>query len=156
MTPTIGSKAEGFKLYDSDKKERNLSEFLERGKKTILAFYPGAFTGVCDKEMCTFRDISPDLQKMNANIVGISVDSPFANKAFAERYGLKFPLLSDFKRDVVSEYGLVWKDLGGVKGYDVSNRAIFVLDDGGRVVYSWVAPNPGVLPDFEEIKKNLV
>ncbi len=151
----MGSKAEAFILYDADKKERSLSEFLVRGRRTILAFYPGAFTGVCTQELCTFRDMFPDLQKLNANLVGISVDAPFAQKAFAEKYSLNFPLLCDFKREVVAKYGLVWKDLSGVMGYDTSNRAILVLDDGAKIVYSWVAPSPGVLPDFEEIKKNL-
>ena len=151
----VGMKAEEFTLYDADKKERKLSEFLTKGKRTILAFYPGAFTGVCDKEMCTFRDMFSDLQKLNANLVGISVDAPWAQKAFAEKYGLKFPLLCDFNLEVIQKFGVMWKGLGGVNGYESSNRAIFVLDDGGKVLYSWAAPNPGVLPDFEEIKKNL-
>jgi peroxiredoxin len=153
--PKVGTTAEGFTLYDADKKERKLSEFLTKGKRTILAFYPGAFTGVCTQEMCTFRDMFSDLEKMNANLVGISVDAPFAQKAFAEKYALNFPLLCDFKREVVQKYDVVWKSLGGVNGYDTSNRAVFILDDGGRVLYSWMAPNPGVLPNFEEIKTNL-
>ena len=153
--PQVGSAAPGFTLYDADKKERNLSEFLSKGKRTILAFYPGAFTGTCTQEMCTFRDMFSDLEKMNSQLVGISVDAPFAQKAFAEKYNLNFPLLCDFKREVVQKYGVMWNSLGGVNGYDTSNRAIFILDDGGKVVYSWTAPNPGVLPDFEAIKKNL-
>jgi glutaredoxin-dependent peroxiredoxin len=153
--PQVGATAEGFTLYDADKNERKLSEFLVKGKRTILAFYPGAFTGGCTKEMCTFRDMFSDLEKMNANLIGISVDAPFAQKAFAEEHGLNFPLLCDFKRDVIQKYDVVWKNLGGVNGYDTSNRAIFILDDGGKVLYSWAAPNPGVQPNFEEIKKNL-
>ncbi len=142
-------------MYDSDKKERSLSEFLTKGKRTILAFYPGAFTGVCDTEMCTFRDMFSDLQKLNGSVVGVSVDPPFVTKEFAQKYGLKFPLLSDFDRKVTEQFGLVWKNLGGVNGYNVANRAIFVLDDTGKVLYTWTAPSPGVLPDFNEIKKNL-
>jgi glutaredoxin-dependent peroxiredoxin len=152
---SAGAIVQDFSLYDADKKERRFSEFLSKGKRTILAFYPGAFTGVCDKEMCAFRDMFQELQTMNANLVGVSVDAPFAQKEFAVKYGLNFPLLCDYKREVINRYGLLWKDLGGVKGYDVSNRAVFVLDDTGRVLYSWVAPSPGVLPDFEEIKKHL-
>jgi peroxiredoxin len=151
-----GAIAEEFSLYDAYRKERSLSEFLIKGKRTILAFYPGAFTGVCDQEMCTFRDMFSDLEKLNANLVAVSVDAPFAQKAFAEKYGLNFPLLCDFKREVVQKYGVLWKGLGGVNGYETSNRAILVLDDGGRVLYSWLAPNPGVLPNYEEIKKHLV
>jgi len=151
----IGDKAPDFALYDYDKKVRNLSEFLMKGKKTILAFFPGAFTGVCTQEFCTFRDMYGELEKLNGSLVGVSVDAPFAQKAFAEKYSLKFPLLCDFKREVIRKYGVVWEDLGGVEGYDTANRAIFVLDDSGKVQFKWVAENPGVLPDFEAIKKAL-
>jgi glutaredoxin-dependent peroxiredoxin len=151
----VGSTAPGFTLYDANKKERNLSEFLSKGKKTILAFYPGAFTSVCTQEMCTFRDMFSDLQKMNGNLVGISVAAPFAQKEFAEKYSLNFPLLCDFTRKVTQQYGLIWPNLSGVSGYDVANRAILILDEEGKIRYSWTAPNPGVLPDFNEIKKNL-
>lgn len=95
-------------MYDADKKERKLSEFLAAGKKTILAFYPGAFTGTCTEELCTFRDMFADLQAMNAQLVAISVDGPFAQKAFAEKY--------DFKRKAIRDYDVVWEDLSGVKG----------------------------------------
>ena len=101
--PQVGGAAPGFTLYDADKKERNLSEFLNKGKRTILAFYPGAFTGTCTQELCTFRDMFPDLAKMNGQLVGISVDAPFAQKAFAEKNSLNFPLLCDFKREVVQK-----------------------------------------------------
>jgi len=151
----VGDKALDFALYDYDKKVRKLSEFLTKGNKAILAFFPGAFTGVCTQEMCTFRDIYSDLEKLNGIVVGVSVDAPFAQKAFAEKYNLKFPLLCDFKREVISRYGVVWKNLGGVEGYDSANRAIFILDDGGKVLFRWVADNPGQLPDFDAIKKAL-
>lgn len=151
----VGQKAPDFVLYDADRKERRLSDFLVQGHKTILAFYPGAFTSVCTTELCTFRDMFDELKKMNGILVAISVNDPFANKAFAEKYGLTFPLLSDFNREVVTKYGVVWKDLAGVKGYNTANRAIFVLDDKGIIRYKWVAPNPGNLPNFEEVKKAL-
>jgi len=153
--PEVGSKAPDFALYDYDKKVRNLSEFLVKGRRTILAFFPGAFTGTCTKEMCTFRDMYTELEKLNGMVVGVSVDAPFAQKAFAEKYNLTFPLLCDFKREVIKRYGVVWNNLGGVEGYDTANRAIFVLDDSGKVLYKWVAKEPGVLPDFEAIKKAL-
>ena len=150
-----GDVAPDFTLYDTDKKERTLSEFLVKGKKTILAFFPGAFTSVCTQEFCAFRDMFTDLEKMNAQLVAISVDPPFAQKAFAEKYGFKFPLLCDFKREVTKKYGVLWDDLGGVKGYQVSNRAIFILDSNGKIGYRWVAPNTGVNVDFDAIKRNL-
>jgi glutaredoxin-dependent peroxiredoxin len=150
-----GNIAPDFTLYDADRKERKLSEFLAEGHRTILAFFPGAFTSVCTQELCAFRDMFPDLEKMDGKLVAISVDSPFSQKAFAEKYGLNFPMLCDFKRAVIGEYGVVWNNLGGVNGYDAANRAIFILDEKGKILYSWSAPNPGVMPDFEEIKKNL-
>ena len=148
--------APDFSLYDSERKVRHLSEFLMKGNKTILAFFPGAFTGVCTKEMCTFRDMYGELEDLKGNLVGISVDSPFAQKAFIEKHSLTFPLLCDFKREVVTKYGVTWKNLGGVEGYDSANRAIFVLDDLGRVQFKWVAKEPGQLPDFEAVKKALL
>lgn len=151
----VGEKAPEFTLYDFDKNERKLSEFLGKGKKTVLAFYPGAFTSVCTKELCTFRDSLSELDTLDAQIIGISVDSPFANKAFAEANALSFPLLSDFRREVVQRYGVVWKSLGNVNGYDTANRAIFILDENGVITYKWVALNPGVEPNYEEIKAQL-
>ena len=153
--PGVGDRAPDFALYDADRKLRKLSEFLTKGRRTILAFFPGAFTGVCTKEMCTFRDMYGELENLDGMVVGISVDAPFAQKAFAEKYNLPFPLLCDFKREVIGKYGVVWKSLGDVQGYDTANRAIFVVDDSGKVVFEWVADNPGMLPDFEAVKKAL-
>ncbi|MDG6980939.1 MAG: redoxin domain-containing protein [Nitrososphaerota archaeon] len=151
----IGSRVPNFALYDTNLELKKTKDFLSKGKKTIFAFYPGAFTGVCTKEMCAFRDMHDELQRLDAIVVGISVDPPFANKAFAEKHELTFSLLSDFKREVIKKYGVVWKDLGGMKGYDGANRAIFVADGSGKLVYKWVGENPGKYPDFEAIKKAL-
>lgn len=153
--PEIGERAPDFALYDTERKVRNLSEFLSKGKKTVLAFFPGAFTGPCTKEMCTFRDMHGELEDLSGEVVGISVDAPFAQKAFAEKNELKFPLLCDFERGVISKYGVVWKGLGGVEGYVSSNRAVFVLDEEGKVLFKWVADDPGKLPDFDAIRKAL-
>ena len=154
--PEVGDKAPDFVLYDQDKKLRQSSEFLAKGHKTIFAFFPGAFTGVCTKEMCTFRDMYGELEKMNGTMVGISVDAPWAQKAFAEKNDLTFTLLCDFQREVVRKYRVVWNKLGGVEGYISANRAIFVVDGQGRVTFKWVAPEPGTLPDFEAVKKALL
>jgi glutaredoxin-dependent peroxiredoxin len=153
--PNVGEVAPEFILYDYDKKLRKLSEFLVKGKKTILAFFPGAFTGTCTKEMCAFRDMYGELEHMNGQVIGVSVDAPFAQKAFAEKNSLTFPLLCDFKREVVNRYGVLWKNLSGVEGYDTANRAIFLLDDTGTIQFKWVAAEPGQLPDFDEIRKAL-
>ena len=153
--PEVGDKAPDFALYDQNRKIRLMSEFVTKGHRTILAFFPGAFTGVCTQEMCAFRDMYAELERMNGGVVGISVDASFAQKAFAEKNGITFPLLCDFKREVVQSYGVVWNKLGGLEGYVSANRAIFVVDEDGKILFKWVAPEPGTLPDFEAVKKAL-
>ena len=148
-----GQKAPDFRLPDSELRMKSLSDFL--GKKTVLAFYPGAFTSVCTKELCTFHDILARLESLDAQVVGISVDSPFANKAFAEANRLSFPLLSDYTREVSRAYGGVHEDFLGLPGYTVSKRAVFVLDPQGVVRYAWVSDDPGVEPPYGEIEQAL-
>ncbi len=153
MAIKVGEKAPAFTLVDTEKKPRSLNEFI--GKKTVLAFFPGAFTGVCTKEMCTLRDSMSNFNTMNAQVVGISVDSPFANKAFATQNNLQFPLLSDFGRDTVKLYGIELNNFAGLQGYVAAKRSIFVLDNAGTVRYTWVSDNPGVEPIYDEIAKAL-
>jgi peroxiredoxin len=150
MSLKIGDKAPEFSLYDADRKLRSLSEFL--GKKTVLAFYPGAFTGVCAKEMCSFRDSLAALNTMNAQVIGISIDSPFANKAFADQNKLGFPLLSDLHREVSNRYAGTYAAFAGVPGYNASVRSVFVLDAAGTVRFLWATENPGTEPDYEAVR----
>ena len=119
----------------------------------MLAFFPGAFTGVCTKEMCTLRDSLASFSKLGAQVVGISVDAPAANKGFAEVNKLGFPLLSDYRRDVSPQYCGLNQDFGGLKGLTVSKRSVFVLDAQGVVRYAWISENPGVEPDYAEVNK---
>ncbi len=151
MAVKVGDKAPEFTLADFDKKPRSLSEFL--GKKTVLAFFPGAFTGVCTKEMCALRDSMSKFNSMDAHVVGISVDSPFANKAFATQNNLQFPVLSDVNREAVKRYGIPLDNFGGLQGYTVAKRSVFVLDKKGTVQYAWISDNPGVEPNYEEVSK---
>ncbi len=153
MPVNVGQKAPEFKLIDTERKERSLSEF--HGKKTVLVFYPGAFTGVCTKEMCALRDSMYRFNELHANVVGISVDSPFANKGFAAQNNLQFPLLSDHTRDVSKQYAGLYTDFAGVKGYTAAKRSVFVLDESGVVRYVWITENPGVEPNYDEIAKAL-
>ena len=140
-------------LPDTDRKSRKLSEF--RGKKLVLAFFPGAFTSVCTKEMCTFRDSITRLNELKAQVVGISVNDPFSNKGFSEKNLLTFPLLSDYNREVIRLYGIELKDFAGLKGYSVAKRSVFILDKNGVVRYRWVSEDPGIEPNYEEVKKVL-
>jgi len=149
----VGEKAPDFTLPDTEKKSRTLSEFS--GKNLVLAFYPGAFTGVCTKEMCTLRDSLSNFESMNAQVVGISVDAPSANKGFATQNDLAFPLLSDYTRAVSNQYCGVYNDFGGLTGYTAAKRSVFVLDKTGTVRYAWISENPGAEPDYEDVRKAL-
>jgi peroxiredoxin len=136
-------------LVNTDLKATSLSDFA--GKNVVLAFYPAAFTGVCQKELCTFRDALNDFASAKTAVVGVSVDSPFANKEFAAKNGLSFPLLSDITRDVIKQYDVVFNDLAGVKGFTVAKRSVFVIDRQGTIRYKWVAPEPKVEPNYAEV-----
>lgn len=149
----VGDKAPDFTLPDIDMKLRSLKEFL--GQKVVLAFFPGAFTSTCTKEMCSFRDSMARLIDLHAQVVGISVNDPFSNKGFTEKNMLPFPILSDFKREVIKQWGLELADFAGLKGYTVAKRSIFLLDEKGIVRYVWVSDNPAVEPNYEEIQKAL-
>lgn len=151
--PNIGDKAPDFELPDPDMKPRKLSDL--RGKKTILAFFPAAESPVCTAEMCALRDSLDQLRDLGANVVGISVDGPFANKFFTQNRHLNFPVLSDYKRDVIKKYGIVMKDLAALKDYNAAKRSVFVLDENGKVIYRWVSDNPLVEPNYNEIKDAL-
>jgi len=149
----VGNKATDFTLPDTNLKQRSLKEFL--GQKIVLAFFVGAFTVTCTKEMCEFRDSMARLTDLKAQVIGISVNDPFSNKAFSEKNRLPFPVLSDYNRDVVKAYGLELLDFSGLKGYTVAKRSIFILDMNGIVRYVWVSDNPAVEPNYMEIQKAL-
>ena len=145
----IGESAPNFTLKNASKEDVSLSDYA--GKRVILAFYPGAFTGVCDAEMCSFQDNLSKLNESNSTVVGISVDSPWANAEFASKHNLKFELLSDSNREVVDAYDAKFVGLGGLEGYESANRVVIVIDEKGIIRYRWVAENPGVEPNYEEI-----
>ncbi len=149
----VGEKAPDFTLPDVDMKPRSLHEFL--GKKIVLAFFVGAFTSTCTKEVCTFRDSMSRLVDLNAQVVGIGVTDPFSNKAFSEKNRLPFPVLSDYNRGVIKQWGLELFDFAGLKGYTVAKRSIFILDQTGVVRYVWISEDPTVEPNYQEIQKAL-
>lgn len=149
----VGERAPEIALPDTERKIVRLSDL--RGKKVVLAFYPGAFTKVCEKELCAFRDSLAKLEALQAQVIGISVDSPFANGAFAAVNRLPFPLLSDYTREASRRYGGVHEDFLGLTGYSVSKRAVFVVDKDGIVRYAWVSENPGLEPPYAEIEAAL-
>ncbi len=151
--PNVGDTAPDFELPDPDMKPVKLSDF--RGKKAVLAFFPAAESPVCTAEMCALRDSLDQLRDLGANVIGISVDGPFANKFFVQNRHLNFPVLSDYKRDVIRKYGIVMNNLGSLKDYDAAKRSVFILDENGRIIYRWVSDSPLVEPNYDEIKDNL-
>jgi len=148
-----GDKAIDFELVNTELKRVKLSDYS--GKNVVLVFYPGAFTSVCEKELCTFRDSLSKFNRFNAVVLGISVDSPFANRAFAEKNHITFDLLSDFGGKVASQYGGVHENFLGIPGYTAAKRAVFIVDSSGTIVYSWVSDDPGKEPVYEEIEMEL-
>jgi glutaredoxin-dependent peroxiredoxin len=152
-TVQVGNKAPDFTLPDTDLKPRSLKEFL--GNKTVLAFFVGAFTSVCTKEMCAFRDSMARLIDLKAQIVGIAVTDPFSNKAFAEKNRLTFPILSDYKLESIKTYGIELPNFAGLKDYTTAKRAIFILDKAGIVHYVWITDTPAVKPNYSEIEEFL-
>ena len=149
----VNDAAPEFTLKNTNKEDVSLSDYND--KTVVLAFYPGAYTGVCDTEMCTLQDNLNSFNDLNATVIGISVDSPWANGAFSKQYNLDFELLSDIDRKVIKEYDVLFTGLGGIEGYTSANRAVFIVKDG-MIKYNWEAePNPGVEPDYDEIKRAL-
>ncbi|MDC0253147.1 redoxin domain-containing protein [Chloroflexi bacterium] len=140
-------------LLDLDRNPKNLKSY--EGKKTIIAFFPGAFTGGCTEELCSFQSDLDSFNDLGVQIVGISVDSPFALTGWAQANNISFDLLSDYKRECIKLFDVEFHGLAGMEGYVSSNRAVFIADSSGEITYKWIAENPGVLPDFDEIKKNL-
>lgn len=152
-TLKVGNKAPNFTLSDTDLKPVSLEDFV--GKKVVLAFFISAFTSTCTKEMCAFRDSMARLINLKAQVIGISVNDPFSNKAFAEKNKLSFPILSDYKREVTKAYGVEMFDFAGLKGYSTAKRAIFILDQNSVLRYIWVTENPNVEPNYREIEEEL-
>lgn len=122
-------------------------------KKTVLLFFPFAFTSVCQEEMCTMSGQLEAYQGLNADVYGISVDSPFSQEAFAKANNITVPLLSDFNQEVATAYDVIYEDLLGFKG--VAKRSAFVVDEEGKIAYAWSSDDPHDLPPFEEIKAAL-
>ena len=152
MVLRLGQKVPEFSLPDADKKPRSLGEFTERGT-VVLAFFPFAFSGVCDKEMCTFRDAFGALRGAGAQLVGISVDSSFSLKAFAQTYNLEFPLLSDFNKKVTKLYGVLQDPWVGLGYRGVAKRSTFVVDRRGMLRHRWVTDVPSEEPPYGEVTK---
>lgn len=155
MALTTGTKAPEFTLKTKTAEgleDVSLADNLGK-QKTVLLFFPLAFTSVCMDEMCSVSAGIQDYKDLSAAVYGISVDSPFTLEKMAAVDNLQFPLLSDFNKEVSSAYDVLFEDLLGFKG--VSKRAAFVIDENGTIIYAESSDDPKQLPDFEAIKAAL-
>ncbi len=149
---TPGQKAPEFTLFNSDKKEVSLIDF--KGKHVIILFFPMAFTSTCTAELCEMRDNISTYSGLNAEVVGISVDSPFTLARFKEEQKLPFDLLSDFNKEVSQLYGSYYETFVlNLKG--VSKRSAFVVDQNGTIQYAEVLESAGDIPNFQAIQETL-
>lgn len=152
MAIKTGDKAPNFKLFSSEKTEVSLDDF--KGKNVILLFFPQSFTSVCTAELCSTRDDIAFYEQLDAQVLGISVDSVFTLAKFKEDQQLNFPLLSDFNKEVSRAYDALYEDwILNMKG--VSKRSAFVIDREGAIRYAEVLDNPGNLPNFAAVKETL-
>jgi peroxiredoxin len=158
MVLKIGDSAPDFTLKSKNQTgevvDFTLSNF--KGKNVILLFHPQAFTGTCTEEMCEISNGFNEYKNLNAEVLGISVDSVFTLEAWAKQNGITIPLLSDFNREVCKKYGTLYPDGGFVFGMNgVSKRSAFVVDKDGIIKYIEILDNAGNLPNFEKIKEVL-
>jgi glutaredoxin-dependent peroxiredoxin len=155
MALPVGSKAPDFTLKSKQSSglvDVKLSE--NAGKKnTVLLFFPAAFTSVCTQELC---DVSTGLNaygSLNADVIGISVDSPFSQEAWAQKEKIGVRLASDLNKEVIKKYDVVFPMLAGIG--DTAARAAFVIDKNGVIQYSEQTPTPKDLPNFAKVKEAL-
>lgn len=151
MALSVGEQAPDFELPLKPKEAPLRLEDYHGEKVVVLLFFPLAFSAVCTDEMCRIAESYARWRELDAEVIGISVDSPFANQKFAEECGAHFPILSDFNREVIDAYGVKNEDYYGLK--DVAYRSVFVIDRGGTIVYAWNTTDSSVMPDFDEVMR---
>jgi peroxiredoxin len=156
MSLMIGDAAPNFTLKNANNESYTLSEF--KGKKNVvLLFFPAVGSSVCEKELCSTRDSMKDYETLDAQVIAISVDGPFAQKLWTDRHQFNFPLVSDFNKEVSPAYGAFYDnwlpEKFALKG--VSKRAAFVIDKNGLVQYSEVLESAGNEPNYSAIQETL-
>ncbi|MFC7081019.1 redoxin domain-containing protein [Halorussus caseinilyticus] len=138
-------------LANGDVEPFTLSENLD-DSPVVLAFFPAAFTGVCTTEMATFEEELDEFEDAGANVYGVSVDAPFSLNEFRDQEGLSFGLVSDSNKEIIDAYD-VEMDFADMGYYGVAKRSVFVVNGDGEVTYEWVSDDPGVEPDYEEVRE---
>ena len=149
----VGQKAPDMALFDTEKNKITLSSY--KGKNLVVLFFPLAFTSVCTAELCSMRDNIAIYNNLEAQILGVSVDSLFTLARFKEEQGLNFPLLSDFNKEASKAFDVLYEVFPSYDMQGVSKRAAFVIDKEGIIRYAEVCPTPRDLPDFNKIQETL-
>jgi len=155
MALTVGSKAPDFTLKSKQASglvDLKLSNNFGK-KNTVLLFFPAAFTSVCTKEMCDITAGLGAYAGLNADVIAISVDTPFSQEAWAQKEKITIPLASDLNKEVTRKYDVLFPMLAGVG--DTAARAAFVVDKEGVIQYSEQTPTPKDLPNFDKVKETL-
>lgn len=153
MSIREGDKVDAFSLPYQPGETVDLGDHLGTDK-IVLLFFPLAFSSVCTTEMCTMRDDWSKWESLGAKVFGITCDSPFVTAKFRDELNVPFPIMSDFNRDISKKFDAVHADLKGMR--DVPKRAAFVIDTSGTCTMAWVSENPGVEPNYDEIKNAVV
>jgi peroxiredoxin len=135
-----GEPAPDFTLRDQDGEDVSLADY--RGRRILLVFYPFDFSSVCSDQLSVYQEVKPDIEAKGVELVGISVDSPHAHKAFREKLGIDMTLLSDFepKGEVAKAYGSF------LEGPGMANRTLVLIDSDGTVEWAHESPSPGEIP----------
>lgn len=155
MAIPVGSKAPDFTLKSKQASglvDIKLSSNFGK-KNTVLLFFPAAFTGVCTAELCDITAGLNSYANLNAEVIGISIDTPFAQEAWAQKEKISIPLASDLNKEVIRNYDVVFPMLAGIG--DTAARAAIVVDKNGVVQYSEQTPTPKELPNFDKVKETL-
>jgi peroxiredoxin len=136
----VGEPAPDFTLRDQDGEDVSLSDF--KGRKVMLVFYPADFSPVCGDQLSIYQEVKPELTDKGVELVGISVDQPYAHKAFQEKLGIDTTLLADFepKGEVAKAYGSF------LDGPGIANRTLVLVDEDGNVAWTYESPSPGEFP----------
>ena len=146
-TPEAAGNAERGNYTSDDVAEFDLGTALEDGP-VVLAFYPGVYSRTCTRELCELRDWRAELAELDANVYGVSADTPWSLLAFIDEHDLSYPLVSGFNTDAIADFG-VRREEGILRG--IANRAVFVVDPDGTVTYTWSADQPLTFPDTDEL-----
>ncbi len=136
----VGERAPEFSLRNQDGEDVSLADF--RGTKVLLVFYPFDFSPVCSDQLSVYQEVKPEIEARGVEMIGISVDHPYAHRAFREKLGIDTTLLADFepKGEVAKAYGSFLEALG------MANRTLVLIDEGGEVQWTHESPSPGEAP----------